>query len=72
MLFKWNQTDDISCICGYPEETTNHILTKCPVFTYEGKIDGIKNLSGLSLNWLKGSIYDKNCISDMIFDLKFF
>lgn len=53
MLQKWNQTDDPSCECGEPHQTTDHILFDCPKLSYQGNIEDLRNLHPDALQWLK-------------------
>ncbi|KAI5725788.1 hypothetical protein M8J77_020160 [Diaphorina citri] len=52
-LFKWGLTDDESCECGHPKQTTDHILYDCPSLSFKGNIEDIKTLSSEAVAWLQ-------------------
>lgn len=53
MLHKWNLTDNPSCECEEPHQTTDHILFDCPILSYQGNIEDLRNLHPDALQWLK-------------------
>ena len=52
MLFKWKFTNNSSCTCGEPRQTTNHLLYDCPIFKYSGEMDDFINLTSEAIDYL--------------------
>lgn len=52
LLFKWKYIDDPACECGYPKQTTNHILNGCPILSYQGQLQDIVDLKPNAIQWL--------------------
>lgn len=52
MMYKWRIIDDPSCPCGALNQTTNHMLLDCPIWSYNGNVAEIKHLVTYALEWL--------------------
>ena len=52
LMFRWNYIDDPACPCGYPRQTTDHILNDCPDLAYDGQIQEIIDLEPSAIQWL--------------------
>lgn len=52
MMKKWGFIEDSVCVCGFPDQTVAHILHSCPILSYGGPIDDIKNLTAEAMTWL--------------------
>lgn len=51
-LTKWGLANDASCSCGHPSQSVDHIIYNCPVLSFSGSIDDIRNLSPEAVCWL--------------------
>ena len=53
MLFKWGALDSPECICGFANETIQHLVVDCPVSKFKDGFLGIHMVSDTFLNWIE-------------------
>lgn len=54
MMHKWRITEDASCPCGYPIQTTDHIMLECELSKFDGLVEEIAQLTPKARTWLRG------------------
>ena len=50
---KWGMTSTAACECGTKEQTSEHVITTCPIYHYPNGVRVLSDIEKSLVTWLK-------------------